>query len=168
LYCGQKSVKTRDDGARNCTVGHCRRTNTDCRSAINNARFVGDSMRFQMYRKCPYCGSTNVRRSGRLESEAGLHPFHSPYRCRECEHRFWVVSRRTIFGAAAGGAVLAISIVLWSGNALVGRLERPAVATPSASTPEIRGDLVPPSTDAALLAERQWGTRLDGKPPSVQ
>ncbi len=168
LSSGKKSVKTQDDGARSGTVGHCRRTNTDCRSAINNARFVGNSMRFQMYRKCPHCGSTNVRRSGRLESEAGQHPFHSPYRCRECEQRFWVVSRRTIFVAVAGGAVLTISIFLWSGNALVGRLERPAVAAPAASSPEIRGELVPPPTTAPLLAERQWGTRLDGKPPSVQ
>ena len=125
-------------------------------------------MRFQMHRKCPDCGSANVRRSGRLESEAGEYPFHSPYRCRECEHRFWVVSRRTIFGAAAGGVVLALSIILWSGKALVARFERPAVAAPSPPSSDVRGDLVPPSSDARVLAERQWGTRLDGAPTIAQ
>jgi endogenous inhibitor of DNA gyrase (YacG/DUF329 family) len=125
-------------------------------------------MRLQMYRKCPHCGSANVRRSGRLESEASEHPFHSPYRCRECEQRFWVVSRRTIFGAAAGGIVLALGIILWSGNAIVHRLERPALAGPSASAPEIRSEFAAPSSDTRVLAERQSGTRLDGATPVVQ
>ena len=45
---------------------------------------------------CPTCGSTNVRRSTRREREreVGDHKFHSPYRCRACNERFWVVSRK--------------------------------------------------------------------------
>ena len=51
-----------------------------------------------MNRRCSHCGSTNVRRSGRLGSEAGTYPFHSPYRCHDCDRRFWVLSRKTLFG----------------------------------------------------------------------
>ena len=45
---------------------------------------------------CPYCDSTNVRRS-RFESqeEVDQHVFTSPYRCDACYGRFFVVSRKT-------------------------------------------------------------------------
>jgi predicted RNA-binding Zn-ribbon protein involved in translation (DUF1610 family) len=42
---------------------------------------------------CPACGSGNVRRSTLRGREVGAYRFHSPYRCRECNERFWVVSR---------------------------------------------------------------------------
>ena len=60
-----------------------------------------------MVRKCTNCGSADVRRSGSPLVEARAHPFHSPYRCIDCDTRFWVVSRKARFGAAAGGVVLA-------------------------------------------------------------
>ena len=48
-----------------------------------------------MIRKCPSCGSANVRRSSfhGASAQAWLGVF-SPYRCRDCEHFFRVVSRK--------------------------------------------------------------------------
>jgi predicted RNA-binding Zn-ribbon protein involved in translation (DUF1610 family) len=53
---------------------------------------------------CPACGSGNVRRSTLRGREVGAYKFHSPYRCRECNERFWVVSR-----GARAAAVVAIA-----------------------------------------------------------
>src|SRR5206468_4713894 len=119
-----------DNGAAIIRVGQCRRTNTDCGTAANNAISVRyslrDSMQFQMKRRCPQCGSTNVRRSGRLDSEATAYPCHSPYRCRDCEQRFWVISRRTLYGAVAGAVVLVTGVIVWSGLALLSRHDPPS------------------------------------------
>ena len=41
-----------------------------------------------------------------------MHGFHSPYRCQECDTRFWVLSRKTRLGAVAAGMCLLIVIVL--------------------------------------------------------
>ena len=116
-------------------------------------------MRFQMSRRCPECGSTNVRRSGRLESEAAQYPFHSPYRCRDCDQRFWVVSRKALYGAAVGGVMFAMLVVLWSGLHLIARHDAP---TPGGSALELRTEIA--SADARVLGDtllRQWGPRLD-------
>src|SRR5437868_9154196 len=135
-------------------------------------------MRFQMKRQCPHCGSLNVRRSGRLESESGTHPFHSPYRCRDCEQRFWVVSRKTLFGAAAGGTVLAVALIL-SGIVLLSRHDSaPSVPVGSAadwqlnspgqlasSTGQLASSAAPlaPSPEARVLSETvlKWGAGSD-------
>jgi hypothetical protein len=61
---------------------------------------------------CPACGSVNVRRSGVHSSEARSHGFRSPYRCQECDTRFWVVSRRARLGAIAAGACVIVIIVI--------------------------------------------------------
>jgi len=116
-----------------------------------------------MTRRCPQCGSTNVRRSGRLDSEATAHPFHSPYRCRDCEQRFWVVSRRTLYGAACA-AVLATGVIVWSALAALTRHDPPAPPVPVSSALELRTEVIAPSSDARVLGDallRQWGTRLD-------
>jgi TPR repeat protein len=48
-----------------------------------------------MSSKCPACSGSNVRRSTIRESEASAKPrLRSPYRCRDCGERFWVISRR--------------------------------------------------------------------------
>ena len=139
-----------------------------------------------MRRQCPHCGSLNVRRSGRLESESGTHPFHSPYRCRDCEQRFWVVSRKTLFGAAAGGTVLAVALIL-SGIVLLSRhdsapsipvgsaadwqLNSPAqlanstgqLTTSAGQLANSAGQLAP-SPEARILGETvlKWGSGADG------
>ena len=66
-------------------------------------------------KRCPACRSTDVRRSHVLWSEAGAHALRSPYRCNNCDARFWVVSRKariTIAAFAAACAVVAITIIV--------------------------------------------------------
>ena|SRR6266446_108846 len=69
-----------------------------------------------MKRKCLNCGSANVRRSGFVVSEAANHFFRSPYRCRDCDARFWVVSKKTFVTTVAGGTALALTVLVWAGN----------------------------------------------------
>ena len=60
---------------------------------------------------CPACGSANIRRSAFRGSEANAHAFRSPYRCENCKHRFWLVSRKARLGATAAGIALFSGIV---------------------------------------------------------
>jgi hypothetical protein len=69
-----------------------------------------------MKRQCSNCGSINVRRSGTSEAVAAAYRFRSPYRCRECDARFWVISRRTYVGAIAGATILALALLVWAGH----------------------------------------------------
>jgi hypothetical protein len=119
-----------------------------------------------MNRRCSHCGSTNVRRSGRPGSEIGTHPFHSPYRCHDCDRRFWVLSRKTLFGAAAGGAVFVIVLFMWSGVSLFARHDATPVhaLTPGTSL-DARINVGGAQSDAQMMGDawlRQWGTRLEG------
>jgi hypothetical protein len=124
-----------------------------------------------MNRRCSHCGSTNVRRSGRVESEAGAHVFHSPYRCRDCDRRFWVVSRKTIFGAVAGGAMFFIVLLVWSSMSLIARHDGTSVPSPAPGTSlDTRNDVIGPQSDARMLGEeslRQLGTRVEGSTVGV-
>src|SRR6185312_8997472 len=62
-----------------------------------------------MARKCPRCGCSDVRRSTiHSVDEEQLHVFLSPYRCNECDERFWVISRRAR-QMAIGLLVLAVT-----------------------------------------------------------
>jgi predicted RNA-binding Zn-ribbon protein involved in translation (DUF1610 family) len=66
---------------------------------------------------CPACGSTNVRRSTIRTREVGAHALRSPYRCRACSERFWVLSRKartlSVAGIVAGfAAVLVVAFVM--------------------------------------------------------
>jgi len=109
-----------------------------------------------------------VRRSGRLDSEATAFRFQSPYRCRDCEQRFWVVSRNTLFGAAAGFAAFAVGVIVWSGLGLIAHFARPAApAPPATSLPDLRSDASGVETDPRVLSDallRQFGTKLEGSP----
>ncbi len=50
-----------------------------------------------MLRRCPRCHSFNVRRSSLRPGDAPAGPlFHSPYRCRDCGERFWLVTSRLV------------------------------------------------------------------------
>jgi hypothetical protein len=87
-----------------------------------------------MKRKCLNCGSANVRRSGFVLSEAGNHSFRSPYRCRECDARFWVVSKKTYVAAIAGGTALALTVLVWAGDRAFEHLH---VASVQSTTPAV-------------------------------
>ncbi len=60
---------------------------------------------------CPACHGVNVRRSHLRPSETKLHLLFSPYRCKACGLRFWVISKRArMYGAFASGICVATAI----------------------------------------------------------
>jgi TPR repeat protein len=68
-----------------------------------------------MASKCAACGSLNVRRSTLRPSELSDRPrFRSPYRCRDCGERFWVLSRRTNYLAWLGTIVVVVAVIAWN------------------------------------------------------
>jgi hypothetical protein len=69
---------------------------------------VSDLIRGTMAKLCPNCRTANVRRSGLYPGETHSRLFHSPYRCRVCKARFWVVSKLTRVVATAGGVALLV------------------------------------------------------------
>ena len=67
-----------------------------------------------MQRKCPGCGSFDVRRSNGGDSdETPQTLLRSRYRCRGCNELFWVISARTyrIIGAFLGVNLLVFAMV---------------------------------------------------------
>ena len=71
-----------------------------------------------MARTCPSCKSRNARRSSVRASEITLrHIFLSPYRCRECRTRFWVLSRNAYYFAGIIAVAIAIGAVGWNAGA---------------------------------------------------
>lgn len=68
-----------------------------------------------MAHKCPSCKSYNARRSTVRKSEMTLrHMFLSPYRCRDCRTRFWVLSKRSCYFAGILVASAGIGAILWN------------------------------------------------------
>ena len=73
-----------------------------------------------MAKKCPSCKSFNLRRSTVRASEITLrHLFVSPYRCRDCRTRFWVLSQNTYYLAAILGGLVAVVVLGWHARALI-------------------------------------------------
>ena len=73
-----------------------------------------------MTRTCPSCKSYNARRSTVRTSEVTLrHIFLSPYRCRDCRARFWVLSRNSYVLAGAFGFVVIVVFLGWNARALM-------------------------------------------------
>lgn len=67
-----------------------------------------------MQRRCPSCGSLDVRRSNtRDRDEAPRTLLRSRYRCRTCSELFWVVSARTyrIVGIFLGVSLLTVVVL---------------------------------------------------------
>jgi hypothetical protein len=64
-------------------------------------------------KKCPACGSDEVRRSYVRPSEEGSHSFRSPYRCQKCHKRFWVISGKMRRGLAASCTMVLVFAVAW-------------------------------------------------------
>jgi hypothetical protein len=69
-----------------------------------------------MFTKCPACGSLNVRRSVLHASEdrASGPRLRSPYRCRDCGERFWVISRRANYALAFLSIAVVAGVVAWN------------------------------------------------------
>jgi uncharacterized protein len=68
-----------------------------------------------MQRKCPGCGRLNTRRSSVHAYELEpRHIFLSPYRCRDCHHRFWVVSRNAYYLTGIVAIALVAGAFAWN------------------------------------------------------
>ena len=93
-------------------------------------------------KRCPACGSANVRRSGVRGPEHGSHTFRSPYRCNVCDTRFWVLSRKTRIGAVAASVVLLTATVIEGGPFLLSRYSMRHAPT-AADVPATGGVSVP-------------------------
>jgi len=74
-----------------------------------------------MFTRSPNCKSFDVRRSSVRTLDASPKPtLHSPYRCRDCGARFWVVSRRAFYLAGVAGIAIVAGAVAWN---VVGALD---------------------------------------------
>ncbi len=113
---------------------------------------------------CTICHSANVRRSGASPGEAHLHPFKSPYRCQECDARFWVLSRRTKWGAAASGVIALFIVAAVAAPVLWRQHVYPAVTPPDARVP-LTGSNATPSTEQSRLDDilRMQSTMVDAQ-----
>ena len=68
-----------------------------------------------MLAKCPACNSLNVRRSTIRPAEKSATPrLRSPYRCRDCGERFWVISKRANYFAGLAGIVIVAGAFAWN------------------------------------------------------
>ncbi len=68
-----------------------------------------------MVRRCPSCKGHNARRSKIRGTEVTARRlFFSPYRCRDCQTRFWVISRNTYQFAALIGVAIAAGVIGWN------------------------------------------------------
>jgi len=56
-------------------------------------------------KRCKLCLSTNIRLAGLHAAAMRAHPLQSPYRCQDCDSRYWVVSRGARLTAIAGACV---------------------------------------------------------------
>jgi hypothetical protein len=91
-----------------------------------------------MRRRCPNCKSLNVRRSVRDPEDSEQPWFRSPYRCRDCQTKFWVFSakmyRRLILLAVVNVILFAtiwvVMMPLNSPGFAVESRARPAADTP--------------------------------------
>ncbi len=69
--------------------------------------------------KCPSCNRYNARRSTVRTSEITLrHIFLSPYRCRDCRTRFWVLSRHSYRLGGFLAVVAALGLLVWYADML--------------------------------------------------
>jgi len=68
-----------------------------------------------MRRRCPNCKSVNVRRSSREPDNPNEPRFRSPYRCRDCQTKFWAISSRVykLIALIAGVNVVLLGAIMY-------------------------------------------------------
>ncbi len=109
-------------------------------------------------KRCPACRSGNVRRSTIRGTEHGRHALRSPYRCKDCNARFWVFSRNARIGAVAAGAGLLTAVLLAGGASLMIEYQ------PRLSDAEIEAASMP---DQQVNETRRLDVRSTAAPPEV-
>jgi len=74
------------------------------------------AQKITMFNKCPACGSLNVRRSllHASEERSSGPRLRSPYRCRDCGERFFVISRRANLVLAFFAIAVVAGVVAWN------------------------------------------------------
>ena len=117
-----------------------------------------------MFNKCPACGSFNVRKSLLHASEDRAHGprLRSPYRCRDCGERFWVISRRANY--ALGFLAIAVVAVVDAWND--GSAPQPSHPPPQPDTgslPELikRADSADPAAEYKLAHVYAGGSGIE-------
>jgi len=105
-----------------------------------------------MTRTCPACKSKNARRSAVRASEiTWRHIFLSPYRCRECRTRFWVLSRNLYYFASVVAVAIVVGAVGW--HALDWLSPPRSPSAPVASDKQRVADLVKRAESSDAVAE---------------
>jgi uncharacterized protein len=85
-----------------------------------------------MARTCPSCKSYNARRSSVQTSDVTLrHVFLTPYRCRDCRARFWVLNQNAYYLAGILGVAISIAVVGWQARAFFAMRTTETVVTPT-------------------------------------
>ena len=120
---------------------------------------------------CPACGSPNIRRSAIRGAEANAHAFRSPYRCENCKHRFWLVSRKARLGAATAGIVLFSAVVFVATLLVLPRYVVPDsgaqdIEAASEQTLIVRDGVVTPRPATAKSAEAVPSPVMAAKAPA--
>jgi TPR repeat protein len=68
-----------------------------------------------MAKTCPSCKSINIRRSVVRTSESVRRRLLlSPYRCRDCRTRFWVIGKKAYYLAGLVGSVMVVAVIVWN------------------------------------------------------
>jgi hypothetical protein len=91
-----------------------------------------------MTRTCPSCKSHNARRSSVRAAEVTFrHIFFSPYRCRECRARFWVVSRNMYYFAGFIGIAMGMGAMAWQVGTWFESADKPVDRPPTVAVPRL-------------------------------
>jgi len=113
---------------------------------------------------CPGCGSGNVRRSTIRRTDTSVHPLRSPYRCRACGHRFWVISRKARAGLAATAAGVLTLTTIAVGSILLSRYETDSETAATASAFESGPDMMPRGPMLEEVVTQTLHSPPDGPP----
>lgn len=123
-----------------------------------------------MSSKCPACGSLNVRRSSirPLEADVAIKPrLRSPYRCRDCGERFWVISRHANYLGGVAAIAIVAGAVAWGVGGMPDEPRRKsdgaAVGAESAADTTKRAEGGDPIAEYKLAHMYATGSGVEGK-----